>query len=78
VIWSSRQCHGNGGGSWWQPASWVDLGAHDVSAHGGNDVELPTVEDIPQLFAIEPGAVVNWTEAIEVAGLIGGESLFCP
>src|SRR5215831_13722493 len=38
----------------------LDLGAHDVGAplsqHGGNDVELPAVEDIAQLLAIEPGA----------------------
>jgi hypothetical protein len=38
----------------------LDLRAHDVGAplsqHGGNDVELPAVEDIAQLFAIEPGA----------------------
>ena len=60
----------------------LDLGAHDVGAplsqHGGNDVELPAVEDIAQLFAIEPGAGGALggeldDEAIEVVGLVGGE-----
>src|SRR5436190_9354411 len=63
----------------------LDLGAHDVGAplsqHGGNDVELPAVEDIAQLFAIEPGASSALggeldNEAIEVAGLVGGEFAF--
>src|SRR4051812_20448282 len=63
----------------------LDLGAHDVGAplsqHGGNDVELPAVEDIAQLFAIEPGASSAFggeldNEAIEVAGLVGGEFAF--
>ena len=63
----------------------LDLGAHDVGAplsqHGGNDVELPAVEDIAQLFAIEPGAGGAFggeldDEAIEVAGLVGGEFAF--
>jgi hypothetical protein len=61
------------------------LGAHDVGAplsqHGGNDVELPAVEDIAQLFAIESGAGGALggeldDEAIEVAGLVGGEFAF--
>ena len=60
----------------------LDLGAHDIGAplsqHGGNDVELPAIEDIAQLFAIEPGAGGAFggeldDEAIEVAA--SGESL---
>ena len=36
----------------------LDLGAHDVatplSEHGGYDVDLLAIEDVAQLFAIEP------------------------
>ena len=63
----------------------LDLGAHDVGGpprqQGGNDVDLPTVEDIAQLFAIEPGAGGALggeldDEAIKVTGLVGGEFAF--
>jgi hypothetical protein len=63
----------------------LDLRAHDVGAplsqHGGNDVELPAIEDIAQLFAIESGAGGAFggeldEEAIEFAGLVGGEFAF--
>jgi len=38
---------------------WLDLGAHDLGAplpkHGGDDVDLFAIEDLEQLFAIDPG-----------------------
>ena len=46
----------------------LDLGAHDIGAplreHGRDDVDLLAIEDVAQLFAIEPGA----------RGALGGES----